>query len=300
LIELRSAVNQTATSTNDQPQICWVTGANGLIGSHLIHLAKSCAPDWRLIPVVRAGFGLTDYPTVVRAFQKDRPRLIIHCAALSRSPDCQANPQRAHEWNVEVTRFLADMATDISFVFFSTDLVFDGQKGSYTETDAPNPLSVYAETKVLAEQHVLRNPHHTVIRTSLNAGPSLQGDRGFDEQMLCALKEGKTLNLFTDEFRNPIAAEETARAVWQLVQQQVTGIYHVAGAERLSRWQIGELLCERFPEYRSQIHASSLKTYQGAPRSPDTSLNCAKAQALLAFRLPKFSEWWRQQGSGKV
>jgi len=278
----------------------WVTGAHGLIGSHLIHLAKSCAPGQPVIPLVRTDFDLTDRYAVVRAFQRDRPQLVIHCAALSRSPECQANPIRAREQNVEVTKFLADLATDISFFFFSTDLVFAGQQGNYIETDAPNPLSFYAETKVLAEQHVLRNPHHTVIRTSLNAGPSLQGDRGFDEQMFCALKEGKTLNLFTDEFRNPIAAEETARAVWQLVQQQVTGIYHVAGAERLSRWQIGELLCERFPEYRSQIHASSLKTYQGAPRSPDTSLNCAKAQALLTFPLSKFSEWWRLTGSGKL
>jgi dTDP-4-dehydrorhamnose reductase len=278
----------------------WVTGANGLIGSHLIHLAKSAAPDWHVRPVVRADFDLTDARAVLAAFQKDRPKLIIHCAAMSRSPECQANPKLAQELNFEVTRFLADMAMDVRFFFFSTDLVFDGKQGNYEESSGPNPLSVYAETKVLAERHVLRNPYHTVIRTSLNAGPSLQGDRGMDEQMLAALREGKTLNLFTDEFRSPIAAEETARAVWHLARQQVTGIYHVAGAERLSRWQIGELLCKRYPEYRAQIHATSLTTYQGAPRSPDTSLDCSKAQAVLPFILPKFSEWWRQPGSGKV
>jgi dTDP-4-dehydrorhamnose reductase len=115
-----------------------------------------------------------------------------------------------------------------------------------------------------------------------------------DEQMLGTLRECKTLHLFTDEFRTPIPAEETARAVWQLAEQKATGVFHVAGAERLSRWQIGELLCERFPQYKAQIQASSLATYQGAPRSPDTSLNCDKAQARLSFRLPKFSEWWRQ------
>ncbi len=278
----------------NHPERVWVTGANGLIGSHLIRLAKSCVPEWQVVPIVRAAFDLTDSRAVVTAFQKERPNLIIHCAALSRSPECQANPKLAYELNVEVTKFLADLATDISFIFFSTDLVFDGQQGSYVETDKPNPLSVYAETKVVAERHVLRNPHHAVIRTSLNAGPSLQGDRGMDEQMLEALRAGKTLNLFTDEFRTPIPAAETARAVWQLAQQKAKGIYHVAGVERLSRWQIGELMCERYPEYRSQIHATSLSTYQGAPRSPDTSLNCAKAQAKLLFPLPKFSEWWRQ------
>lgn len=287
-------MNDAAASPSPPRPVCWVTGANGLIGSHLIHLAKSCASVWRVLPLVRADLDLTDFRTVVTAFQKDRPKLIIHCAALSRSPDCQVNPKLAHQLNVEVTQFLADLATDISFIFFSTDLIFDGQKGDYVESDKPNPLSVYAETKVLAERHVLRNPHHTVIRTSLNAGPSLQGDRGMDEQMLTALRDGKALHLFTDEFRTPIPAEETARAVWQLAEQKVTGIYHVAGAERVSRWQIGELICERFPQYRSQIHATSLNTYQGAPRSPDTSLNCTKAQARLSFPLLKFSEWWRQ------
>ncbi|MCD6051744.1 MAG: putative dTDP-4-dehydrorhamnose reductase [Verrucomicrobia bacterium] len=284
----------------NHPERVWVTGANGLIGSHLIHLAKSSVPAWQVVPIVRAAFDLTDSRAVVTAFQKERPKLIIHCAALSRSPECQANPKLAHEINVEVTKFLADLATDISFIFFSTDLVFNGQQGNYVETDKPNPLSVYAETKVMAERHVLRNPHHTVIRTSLNAGPSLQGDRGMDEQMLSALREGKALNLFTDEFRTPIPAEETARAVWQLAQQKAKGVYHVAGAERLSRWQIGELMCERYPQYRSQIHATSLSTYQGAPRSPDTSLNCAKAQAKLPFVLPKFSEWWRQRAKSEL
>jgi dTDP-4-dehydrorhamnose reductase len=284
----------------NHPERVWVTGANGLIGSHLIHLAKSSVPAWQVVPIVRAAFDLTDSRAVVTAFQKERPKLIIHCAALSRSPECQANPKLAHEINVEVTKFLADLATDISFIFFSTDLVFNGQQGNYVETDKPNPLSVYAETKVMAERHVLRNPHHTVIRTSLNAGPSLQGDRGMDEQMLSALREGKALNLFTDEFRTPIPAEETARAVWQLAQQKAKGVYHVAGAERLSRWQIGELMCERYPQYRSQIHATSLSTYQGAPRSPDTSLNCAKAQAKLPLVLPKFSEWWRQRAKSEL
>ncbi|HEY1172105.1 MAG TPA: SDR family oxidoreductase [Verrucomicrobiae bacterium] len=278
--------------------LVWVTGANGLIGSHLVRQAGSSVPGWQVRPVTRSDFDLTDFKEVVTAFQKERPRLVIHCAALSRSPECQANPQLAQKLNVEVTEFLADLAMDISFVFFSTDLIFDGLKGGYVETDAPNPLSVYAETKVLAERHVLRNPHHTVIRTSLNAGPSLQGDRGMDEQMLVSLRAGKMLNLFTDEFRTPIPAAETARAVWELAKQRAKGVYHVAGAERLSRWETGELICERFPEHREQISATSLRTYQGAPRSPDTSLDCAKAQARLSFALPRFSEWWRNEGGG--
>ena len=68
-------------------------------------------------------------------------------------------------------------------------------------------------------------------------------------------------------------------------------LYHVAGSERLSRWQIGQLLAARCPELQPKIVPGSLKQYAGAPRAPDTSLNCAKAQKLLSFRLPGLTEW---------
>jgi dTDP-4-dehydrorhamnose reductase len=69
------------------------------------------------------------------------------------------------------------------------------------------------------------------------------------------------------------------------------GLYHVAGSERLSRWQIGQLLAGRWPQLKPRIEPGSLKEYSGAPRAPDTSLNCAKAQDLLSFPLPSLTEW---------
>jgi dTDP-4-dehydrorhamnose reductase len=107
---------------------------------------------------------------------------------------------------------------------------------------------------------------------------------------MLAWRAGKTMSLFVDEFRCPIPAAATARAIWELVKAGATGLYHVAGAQKLSRWQIGELLTARHPEWRRLITPETLKHYQGAPRAPDTSLNCSKAQARLSFRLPRFSE----------
>ena len=152
-----------------------------------------------------------------------------------------------------------------------------------SESAPVNPLSVYAATKVAAEQILLANPSHTIIRTSLNGGTSPTGNRGFNEQMRRAWQAGQTLRLFTDEFRSPIPAEVTARAIWELAALNQAGLYHVAGSERLSRWQIGQLLAARWPELKPKIEPGSLKEYAGAPRAPDTSLNCAKAQKLLSF-----------------
>jgi dTDP-4-dehydrorhamnose reductase len=268
----------------------WITGAGGLIGSHLLGGASTFAPGWQVAGLTRNELDLTDAAAVAARFQKDQPRLVVHCAALSRSPDCQRDPALARRLNVDVTRTLAGLATEIPFVLFSTDLVFDGRRGNYVETDAVNPLSVYGETKAEAEAIVVANPRHLVIRTSLNAGSSPTGDRGMDEQLFLAWRAGTTMKLFIDEFRCPIPAAATARAVWELVNAGATGLYHVAGAEKLSRWQIGELLTAGHPELRRLISPGSLKEYSGVPRSPDTSLNCAKAQAKLSFPLPKFSD----------
>jgi dTDP-4-dehydrorhamnose reductase len=248
-------------------------------------------PDARVAALTREHLDLTDFATVRAEFRRQHPDLVIHCAALTRSPECEANPALARKLNVEVTTLLAQLAADLSLVFLSSDLVFDGRAGHYDETAAVNPLSVYAETKAAAEQIVLANPHHMIIRTSLNGGTSPTGDRGFNERLRQAWQAGQTLSLFTDEFRSPISADVTARAIWELAALNRPGLYHVAGSERLSRWQIGQLLAARWPQLHPRIEPGSLKGYQGGPRAPDTSLNCAKAQALLSFRLPGLAEW---------
>ena len=106
-----------------------------------------------------------------------------------------------------------------------------------------------------------------------------------------AWQAGQTLKLFTDEFRNPIPASVTARAVWELIAQNIGGLFHIAGGEILSRWQIGQLLAARWPEPHPRIEASSLRDYQGPARSANTTLNCTKIQPLLSFPLPGLGEW---------
>src|SRR5262249_37501460 len=124
-----------------------------------------------------------------------------------------------------------------------------------------------------------------------NGGTSPAGDRGFNEVLRCAFAAGKTLQLFTDEFRSPIHAAVTARAVWELAAADRPGLYHIAGTKRMSRLDLGRLMAERWPQLNPKIQPESLVSYVGAPRSPDTSLNCAKVQQHLSFPLPGLSEW---------
>jgi dTDP-4-dehydrorhamnose reductase len=274
--------------TNEQGR-AWITGAGGLIGSYLAQ--SPYRPPRQIRPLTRADLDLTDFAAVERLFRAESPDLIVHCAALSKSPDCQAHPELAKKINVEATAHLAALAAEVDFIFFSSDLVFDGRKGNYQESDAVNPLSIYSETKVAAEEIVLRNPRHIVVRTSLNSGTTPKGNTAYNEQMRESWRKGQTLKLFVDEFRCPIAAAVTARALWELAARRPPGLYHLAGAERLSRLQIGQLLAARHPELTARMESCSLREYVGAPRPPDTSLNCSKIQPLLSFPLPGLSQW---------
>src|SRR5205085_12075549 len=102
------------------------------------------------------------------------------------------------------------------------------------------------------------------------------------------------------EFRSPIPAEATAWAVWDLINQRQSGLFHVAGAERLSRYEIGQLLARCWPDVPARIEPESLKNFSGAPRAADTSLNSAKAQALLSFPLPCFSQWVQRRAATRA
>jgi dTDP-4-dehydrorhamnose reductase len=280
----------------------WITGAGGLIGSHLFRVAAEAAPDLRPVPLTRGALDLTDSKAVRERFRAEGPAVIIHCAGLTRSPACEADPELAHRLNAEVTGFLAELATASGavLVFFSSDLVFDGTKGWYREEDAPRPLSAYGRSKVAGEEAVLRDSRHMVLRTSLNYGHSPTGDRAFNEELVRAAERGAApIALFTDEFRCPLAAEVTARATWHLVRAALTpprssaprGILHVAGSERLSRWEIGELLARAYPALRGRLRPASRREYSGPPRPADTSLDCRKIAQFLGGPLPGFSKW---------
>lgn len=277
--------------------VALVTGAAGLIGGYLVRTAPRWVPDWDVRGVTRDEVDLTDHGQVERLWNRHRPDLVIHCAALSRTGLCEQEPERARQINVEATRSLADLAKDVPFIFLSTDQVFDGAKGQYVETDAVRPLNVYGKTKAEAEQVVLANPAHAVVRIALTAGTSPTRDRSFVEDMVRTAAKGTMMTLFTDEFRCPLPAGALVRALWEIGLQGRRGLYHLGGRERLSRWEIGELLAARFPELRSSIQPGSVADYQGPPRPPDLSMCSDTIQALLSFRLPGFRQWLTEKPS---
>ena len=268
-----------------------ITGAAGLIGRYLIKTAQRWAPRWEVRGLTRQDLDLADAASLTSVVRSLKPLVIIHCAALSRTKDCEEDPESARRINVTVTEHLAQLSQAIPFIFLSSGEVFDGKTGWYVESDEPNPINVYGRTKLAAEQAVLQNPGHTVVRVVLTAGTSETGNRSFVEEMCRIAKAGKDLTLYTDEFRCPLPAGVIARALWELVDRKQPGLYHLGGSERLSRWEIGEALLARYPELTGHLLKGSARNHVGSPRPADLSLCCDKVQSLLSFRIPGFREW---------
>ncbi|MDP3092623.1 MAG: SDR family oxidoreductase [Nitrospira sp.] len=271
--------------------LVWITGAGGLVGSYLLRTADRWAPDWDVRGLTRQDVDLTDEMAVRRLWQEHQPAAVIHCAAISRPAVCEQDPGLARKVNVDATAFFVSLAGDRPLLFFSSDQVFDGRQGRYVETDRTNPINRYGETKAAAEEIVLSNPWHIVIRLALTAGTSATGDRSFVEDMRRSAGRDQRLTLFTDEFRSPVPAGVVARAVWELIGQKRSGLYHLGGAERLSRMEIGEALAMSYPELASRLQPGSVAAYHGPSRPPDLSMRCEKLQRLLSFPIPGFRSW---------
>jgi dTDP-4-dehydrorhamnose reductase len=272
-----------------------ITGAAGLIGQYLVKTAPRWASSWEVTGLSRADLELTETLEVDARIHALKPDLLIHCAALSRTKACEQDPDQAHRTNVEATAHLAQLSKNIPFIFLSSGEVFDGKTGWYGETDEPNPINVYGQTKLEAEQTVLQNPKHTVVRIVLTAGTSTTSDRSFVEDMCQTAKAGKDVTLYADEFRCPLPAGVIARVIWELVDRKQAGLYHLGGSERLSRWEIGETLGPWFPELKGRLMTGSARNHVGSFRPADLSLRCEKIQRLLSFRIPGFREWLNER-----
>ncbi|MBD2313710.1 NAD(P)-dependent oxidoreductase [Desertifilum sp. FACHB-1129] len=268
-----------------------VTGASGFLGWNLCSLAAQhyqvfgtyTTKTVTLPRVTLAPVDLTDFAALKTLWQQIQPDAVIHLAAKSAPNFCQTHPQLSYALNVEATAHLASLAADseIPFVFTSTDLVFDGTKPPYRETDAVNPISRYAEHKVLAEQEVLqRYPDATVCRMPLMFGAVPTGATSFIQPFLKILRQGENLSLFADEYRTPASAPTAAQGLL-LALETAQGLLHLGGRERVSRYEFGCLMAEVLELPKAQITACQQKDVpMAAPRPQDVSLDSSVAFAL--------------------
>ncbi len=230
-----------------------------------------------------------------REFRALKPDLVVHAASMARPDECQANPERARQVIVEGTAGVTRACNSLGcrLVFISTDLVFDGRRGYYTETDPTSGISVYADCKIQAEKVVRDNaPAATILRIALLYGRGTAAHPGQIELMLRPWRAGIPSTFFTDQYRTPLFAPVVADVVEALLlRPDFCGILHAGGGERVSRYEFAELVAERVQAPRGLLRPGSMWDSQAAaPRGADCSLVSKRLEAELGIRPMTCSE----------
>lgn len=238
-----------------------ITGAAGFLGRETVLSALRRGAEvvavfhekeiFLPIAVRRVKADLTDTTALQSFVLQEFPDAIVNCAGATSIAEVKADHARAEKLNTALPRALAQLANHIScrFVHVSTDMVFDGDKGSYEHTDMPLPRNLYAQTKLLGERETLKfgKANAVVVRTTLLSGNTPAGTKSLHERLFSAWARGEKTPLFEEEIRQPVSASNLADVLVELCERpNLSGVYHWAGGEKLSRWEIGTRIARRF------------------------------------------------------
>jgi dTDP-4-dehydrorhamnose reductase len=277
-----------------------ITGASGLLG---LNLSLSELETHTIVGVDRSKLANTPFELVQadlldaaarsRLIDSVRPDALIHTAANANVDSCEGDPEGARILNAELPGLLAESAGQkgVRFLHISTDAVFDGTKdGIYSEEDATNPLSVYAQTKLDGERSVLSaNPAAAVARVNF-FGWSLSGTRSLSEFFVNKLGAGESCNGFTDVYFCPMFVGDLAATLVRMLDQGLSGLYHVVGSEAVSKYEFGQRIARRFGFDEGLIRPISVEeSGLKARRSHNLRLSVHKLSTDLGMSIPGLS-----------
>ncbi|MDF1519189.1 MAG: SDR family oxidoreductase [Brevefilum sp.] len=275
-----------------------VTGVSGLLGLNLGLLAHHLGYEviglvhshqLQGVPFKIEAVDLLETPKALDTIKGLQPDAIIHCAAIANLHQAEKFPDLALTLNADVPGELAEAAFEWGFPFLhiSTDAIFDGEKGAYVETDPPNPLSVYARSKLAGEHRVQEVNPNALIARVVFYGWSLSGNRSLSEFFYNNLKNQVPHKGFIDTFFSPLYVEDLVEVLLEMLEKNLKGVYHVVSPEHLSKYEFGVRIAEKFgfdPNLVQPIKMSEMK--REAPRSLKLILDPGKVQKDLGHPLP--------------
>lgn len=279
-----------------------ITGANGFIARHVIDdllhagnmqvtgTAKTSAP----FPYpAHPGFSfypldITDGDAVEKCFTSVMPDVIIHAAALSQPNYCELNKEECIKVNVEGTKHIVRVAKAMKayLLFLSTDFVFSGQNGPYREDDEVGPVNHYGWSKVLAERLCADSgPGFSIVRLCSVYGRALTGqNRNVVMWVKQSLSRNVHIQVVDDQFRSPTYVRDVATGIIKIARQMLPGIYHIAGAEILTPYDMAIQTAAFFGLDETLIERVSSATFtEPAKRPPFTGLIIEKATRVFDF-----------------
>ena len=263
----------------------FITGGSGLLGSKIAEIALRNYEVYTGYCHNKPEFGepvkldLTKERDL-EVIYKIKPKVIIHTAALTNVDECETNKELAYKINAEGTRRVVEIAKDLGafFVYVSTDYVFSGDKGMYKEEDEPNPIDYYGYTKLLGEKHCDCIARPCVI---YGAKPA-SGKVNFTLWLIDKLMNGEEVKIVTDQFITPTLNTNLAKMLLEIAERELKGIFHTAGATRVSRYEFALRIADKFELDKDLIIPSRMEELNWiAYRPKDSSLDTSKASRYL-------------------
>lgn len=211
---------------------------------------------------------------------------MVHAGAESDPDACERDPERAKRVNVDAVKTLAGLcgAAGARLVHFSTDLVFDGERGLYAENDAPNPGGVYARGKLASEEAALvRAPGAAVLRVSTAYGRPMGGRPGFIDGLREKLSRSEPVTAFTDQWRSSTAADQLPEVLAKLLADpDLEGVFHWGGAERATRFEAALIFARVMGYDEKLVHPGrAVDRKFASPRPRDSSLDSSRLASAI-------------------
>lgn len=286
-----------------------ITGANGLLGQHLVKRLIDCS-DYEIIATGKGpsrlpfhfsnrfsyvSLDITQGVEVNDLVAGIVPDMIIHTAAITQVDECEQNPIHCWNTNVTATRFLLGAAeiADASFIYLSTDFIFDGTAGPYLETDLPGPVNYYGSSKLGAEKSVMESQlSWCIIRTVLVYGNILVGNRNnMVSWVQNNLSQGKAIQVVSDQLRTPTYVEDLAKGILLAVENKAKGVYHISGEELLSPYDMAIATAAYLALDENLIEKVDASLFvQAGKRPAKTGFIIDKAKNELGYRPLSFTE----------
>ncbi|MGB9592080.1 MAG: dTDP-4-dehydrorhamnose reductase [Candidatus Kryptoniota bacterium] len=273
-----------------------VTGANGLLGKKVVEVFRR-ESDYEIIPTstrraadISMQLDITNKENVREVFSLVHPDIIINTAAYTNVDKAEEEREVAYLVNATGVANLGEISRihGSKVVHISTDYVFDGLKGNYTEESRPEPINYYGRTK-LAGENLLKaqTDNYAIVRTQVLYGYARDVKKNFALWVIENLYSGRPIAIVTDQIGNPTLADELAYALLRVCEKDVIGVYHFSGNDALSRYDFAKLIADVFALPADLITPiKSPELNQTARRPTNSTFICLKAKTELGIEIP--------------
>lgn len=284
-----------------------ITGSNGLLGQNLLEVLLKDRKKYQVIGFSRGknrsyrndfeyhDIDITNTVELRKAILNVKPQFIINTAAMTNVDACETDKEGCFKLNVEAVQSLAELCKELDahLIHISTDFIFDGKDGPYKESDQPNPLSYYGESKLKSEE-ILKNTtiNYTILRTILVYGLVAEMSRSNIVLWVKeSLEKGNEITIVDDQFRMPTYVEDLAMACKICIDKKATGVYNISSSKLMSIFEIAQEIAASFNLDSTLIKSISTSTLnQTAPRPAITGFDLSKTNNELSFYPKTFKE----------